>query len=381
MTEDWDKYEKGKQYNNSLSPNYYATVDTNIDFFTGNQWKNVQSNGQPTPVFNIIKRCITFFVASIMSSKTTIQFEPLIYADEIEGQELDESITEHKHASEIATAEVKNLFEKFKMDDKFRKALFKSAIYGDVAGHFWWEKSKKPYGGNGKFKDIKGEICFELIDGTQIYLGNANNPEISNDTQPYIIISGRDTVENLKIEAKSYQNDKKNKAKDTNIDGITTDSINQDQAGDMGKIEIKGDKYGKATYIIIYTYDTDTETIHVSKCTENVYMYKDIDTELTRYPVAWMNWEEQANTYHGRAISTGIIPNQIFINKMFAMVMYHLMNSAFPKVIYNADKVSPWTNEIAGAIGVKDLAQNEGIGNVAQYLNPAQMSGDIIRVI
>ena len=40
-TDTWELYELGKQYNNSLSPSYYNLVDTNIEFFVGNQWKGL----------------------------------------------------------------------------------------------------------------------------------------------------------------------------------------------------------------------------------------------------------------------------------------------------------------------------------------------------
>ena len=40
-TRAWELYEKGRQYNNSLVPNQYRLVNTNIEFFAGNQWINV----------------------------------------------------------------------------------------------------------------------------------------------------------------------------------------------------------------------------------------------------------------------------------------------------------------------------------------------------
>ena len=37
-TEAWRHYEDGRLYNNRLVPNQYRLVDTNIEFFAGNQW-------------------------------------------------------------------------------------------------------------------------------------------------------------------------------------------------------------------------------------------------------------------------------------------------------------------------------------------------------
>lgn len=360
-TKDWQKYENGKKYNNSLKPNYYVQVDTNIAFYNGDQWRNVRANGMPTPVFNIIKRVIQFFVASLTASKIKIQYEPLAYSQE------DENLNDDMYSSSIATAEVENLFDKFKMDNKIRDACFDAAIMGDVAAHMYFDTTKKPYGG--AFGDVEGEICFELVDGSSIYFGNANNPNVEN--QPYIIIQGRDIAKNLEEEARRYENKVKvQKDNDTNY-----------QAGDMSKIEVESDDFGKATYIIIYTKDKETGTIKVSKCTESVYMYENIDTGLTHYPIAWLVWENQKSQYHGRGVCSDIVPNQIFINRMFAMVMYHLMMSAFPKAVYDADKVSAWTNEIGAAIPLRNLAPGENIRNVAGYLEPGNMSAQIVQAI
>jgi hypothetical protein len=362
QTKDWKLYEAGKKYNNSLKPNYFDTVDANLAFFQGDQWRNLEAENMPKPVFNIIKRVITFFVASLTSSKTKIHFEPLTHSETEE---------DPMNPSEFANAQVNNLFEKFKMDFKIKDTLFDAAVTGDGCAHFYFDMQNKPYGN--AFADIKGEICMELVDGTNVFFGNANNARV--DIQPYIIISGRDTVDNLREEAKRY------KQQQQEIDGIKEDKDFNEQAGDSAKIEVDADGYGKALYIIVYRKDKKSGTIKASKSVENAYIYKDIDTGLTQYPVAWMNWEKQKNQYHGRALSTGMLPNQIFINRMFAMVMYHLMMTAFPKAVYNADVIDGWTNEIGTAIGVTGMGPDSNIRNIAGYLEPGNMSGQIIQTI
>jgi hypothetical protein len=235
---------------------------------------------------------------------------------------------------------------------------------------------------------IEGEICLELVDGTNVFLGNANNPNM--DAQPYVIIAGRDMVQNLREEAKQF------KQNDQEVNSIQSDKNYNEQASDNGKIEVDADEYGKAQYIIVYrkkkiqkevvddfgnkTMET-TYTITASKSVETAYIYKDVDTGLQYYPVAWGNWERQKNTYHGRALATGLLPNQIFINRMFAMVMYHLMMTAFPKAVYNADLIDVWDNEIGSAIGVSGMDTSANIRNIAGYLEPGNMSNQIIQTI
>lgn len=367
QTRDWKLYEAGKKYNNNLEPNYYDTVTANLEFFAGNQWRNLNVDKLPQPVFNIIKRVVTFQVASLTSSKSKLHFEPLAHT-ELEGDVMN--------PANVAKAQVANLFEKFKMDFKIKEALFDAAITGDACAHFYFDMTKKPYGKASG--DIKGEISMELVDGSNVFFGNANNNKVEG--QPYIIISGRDMVSNLKEEAKRRQTDQ------NEINNIQSDKKFEEQASDAGKIEVEelqidGDSTGKALYIIVYRKDRKTGTIKVSKSVENAYIYKDIDTELETYPIAWMNWEKQKNQYHGRAMVTGILPNQIFINRMFAMVMYHLMMTAFPKAVYNGDLLSGWNNEIGSAIPIYGMGPSENIRNVAGYLEPGNMSGQIIQAI
>ena len=420
-TRAWELYEKGRQYNNSLVPNQYRLVNTNIEFFAGNQWINVPMTPAmsrlPKPVFNIIKRVASLFVASLTSSGTTIHFEPLSYYDG-ENQKDPEN-----NAAEYATAEVENLLEKFKFEYKIREALFDGAQTGDYAAHFWWDADALPYGG--AFGAHRGEIQMELVDGINIMFGNPNDSRV--ETQPYILVIGRDTVENLRAEAKRH------KAKEA--DGaFQPDAEYNEQAGSGGKVEITSDDgTGKALYVYLYTKVTTEETVmdentgepmqepvvdkegnpeyqrdakgnlilgedmqpipktkdmkrmvttvHVTKATRTAVIFEDVDTGLSRYPIAWANWEKQKNQYHGRALTTGLIPNQIFINSMFAMAMRHLQLLGFPKTVYNADLIGNWSNEIGQAIGVRGLQPGQSISQVAYNLQPADMSNQILTVI
>ncbi|KIL35862.1 hypothetical protein SD71_10745 [Cohnella kolymensis] len=361
-TKDWDLYEAGKRYNNRLTPNYYDTVDANLAFFQGDQWRNLPDTNMPKPVFNIIKRVITFFVASMTTSNIKIHYKPLGYGNDLPMMEGIDPI-------EVANEQTKTLLEKFKMEYKQREALFDSAITGDACAHFYFDIEKRAYNGG---QDVQGEICMEMVDGSNVFFGNANNSRI--DKQPYIIVSGRDMVESLRDEAKRY------KSKEQNGE-ITSDVDYGEQLGEAGRIEVEADDYGKAQYIIVYRYDKKTKTIKASKSVKTAYIYKDIDTELSHYPVAWLNWEKQKNQYHGRALCTGMLPNQIFINRMFAMVMYHLMMTAFPKAVYNADIIENWSNGIGDAIPVTGIGHEANIKNIAGYLEPGNMSNQIIQAI
>ena len=378
----WLRYEEGRNYNNALTPNQYALVETNTEFFAGNQWLNLPNTpamrGLPKPTFNILKRVASLFIASLTSSGVTIRFEPLAYYDATglvpnPAQMLEGGGAERfgPGATQVANAEVANLLEKFQFDYRVREALFDGAQTGDYCAHFYYDPNAVPYGG--AFGDHRGEICMELVDGINVMFGNPSDRNVQK--QPYILLVGRDTVENLKWEAKQHGN---------RGDGIAPDGETEWFPGAGGKTELSWDEEaGKALYVLMYTKQMKDGqmTIHATKATRNCVIYEDVDTGLSLYPIAWGNWERQKNQYHGRALVTGLIPNQIFINTMFATAMRHMQLMAFPRTVYNADLISQWSNEVGQAIAVHGLQPGQGVTQVASTIQPAEMSNQIFTLI
>lgn len=237
-TKAWELYEQGRRYNNSLVPNQYRLVNTNIDFFAGNQWRNIPQTEAmarlPKPVFNIIKRVTSLFVASLTSARFKLQFFPL---SDYAGGNVREP---EENAAAFATAEVENLLEKFKMEYRVREALYDGAQTGDYCAHFWWDPDAAPYGGA---EGHRGEIQMELVDGINVMFGNPNDARV--EQQPYILLLGRAPVEQLREEMRRW------KAKGE----IYADRELEEQAGIGGKTELEGsgEEDGKALYVYLYT--------------------------------------------------------------------------------------------------------------------------------
>lgn len=342
--------------------NYYDVIDTNIAFASGDQWRNVVADGLPKPVFNIIKRVKQFKIASLKADNISISIQPMEYRPQTNDLRMQQKVKD----TDLANAEIKNVLENIKFDAKSRTLLADGFDTGDWCMHFYFDLDEQPF--KKTMPNVKGLIKAEIIDSTNVIFGNPNTRQV--EKQPYIILVGRDLVSNLKEEAK------KNGSKD--IDLIKGDSETEYQMGDNGKVENDAKGYEKALYIIKY-YKKDGK-IYANKSVRGTYIYKEKDTEFSYYPVCFNNWEEVKGSYHGRSETTGIIPNQIAINKMFAMVIYHLMLTAFPTGVYDADRIEGWTNEIGAQIPVTNL-NGESIRNVAGYLEPATMSTQIINAI
>jgi hypothetical protein len=140
----------------------------------------------------------------------------------------------------------------------------------------------------------------------------------------------------------------KDKAKDNSVpnwEEITGDTDDRYQAPE----NITTDK---VTVLLKLWRDKKTKTIHAIETTRQTVIREEWDTGLTLYPVTWLNWDYIQDNYHGQSMITGLIPNQIFINKLFAMTMISLMTTAYPKILYDGTRIAKWDNGVGKAIKV-----------------------------
>jgi hypothetical protein len=364
----WKKYESGVSYNSSFKDgkDWYQAVKVWNHFYNGDQWVGVDGADKlPKPVFNYIKRIGDFQIASLTSSDIAVNIEPLEFVPHTQAN-MNELFD-----SDFVNAEIKNLLEKLNFRVLKKDALRKACITGDMCAHIMFNPTRKPY--RGFAPEVKGEIEVELVDATNVIFGNANEHRV--DKQPWIVLTGRDTVANLKREAEMM------KAKGQ-VEDIRKDDDTEFLLTDYAKTEITGDEDGKAKYIYFYEKEIkgDEEKIYVTKCTKEAIIYEKVETGYTRYPVAFGNWYKQDNTYHGRGLVEGMCPAQISLNKLAAMCIYYQMMTAFSPVVYDGDMIDEWTNEIGTAYEVKNL-NGRSLNDVAMYLTPANMSSSIVSVM
>jgi hypothetical protein len=345
-TQEWNEYQIGLDYNNKIS--LYATTELNWNMYNGKQWIGVATNGLPKWTFNICKSSINYFIAFICSQKVKLAYS----AENIPDEPTDPQDMQVKEFVSLLSNMADMKWEKDKMDSKLRNLMLDGANTGDFAAYVYWDPKKK----TGQLE--KGDFCTEVVDGINVMFGNPNNREV--EPQPYILILGREMVSVLKKEAKE------NKISQDLIDSITSDSDTQYQSGANGKVELdnKGDS-GKCNYIIKFWKKNDT--VFWNKSTRYCPIRKDIDLGISRYPIAWGNWDTIKNSYHGMAAIEGIIDNQISINQLFAMVSYWMKMAAFGKVIYDKSRITSWSNKLGEAIGadgdIRDIVQQLQAGN------------------
>ena len=348
FTEEWQKYEKGKEYNRSIG--LYGEVDTNERFYRGDQWVGVASSGLPTPVFNFYRRVIDYYVSALSASAVTMSYA---YASPVPRLTPEQQNRVNGVLQKITAFR----WEKLKMDRLLTDSLFDAAITGDAFAYTYWDPSVRtgqPY--TGDFRTV-------LTDNTNVFFGNPNSRAVQS--QPYIIISMREPVCDLRAEAEKNGIDKER------IALIVPDSDTEYFSGDMAEKELENTK----CVSLIYLWKEDGR-VHYRKSVRGTVITDDTDTGLSLYPVAYYSWSKVKNSWHGRAVGTGMVDNQIFINKAYAMVMKHMMDTAFSKVVYDSTVIDEWTNRVGEAIAV-----NGPVENVARVLSGGSMQSGMLDVI
>lgn len=301
----------------------------------------MQSNGLPTPVFNFLKRVVLFQVATITSDNMAIQASGLPSTNGMTRKELEKT-------AEIINDQLKAIWERNRIVGKAREFMRNAAVAGDGCMYVYWDNSVK----NGQ--PSPGEIAVEVIANTRVHFGNPNDREVQ--TQPYIIIARRMLPED--VEWMAEQNGKK-------ISDMEPDS-------DSFQNEYDGYANDKVTLLTMFWRDRETGKIWSCECTEKDMVRDPYDTDLELYPLVWLNWDYKTDCYHGQAMITGLIPNQTFINKIFAMAGVSMMTTAFPKIVYDKNKIKNWDGTVGAAVGVTG-----DVTSVATVLNPAAMNPQI----
>lgn len=340
----WKLYEKGKDFNDRI--NLDETVKSNENFFIGKQWEGVQANGLPQPVFNILKRVTGFIVASMTTDNLKANVTPL--ANTPKTGDLVEP-------ARIVNEECDALMEINRIPALVREFCRNAAVDGDGCIFTYWDPNVDCGGG------IRGAVKSEVVENTRVFFGNPNDRDVQS--QPWIIIASREAVRTVKKRAKE------NKSKNWQVIQPDTEDAN---AVDSAKFTDD-----KVTVLLTLWRSEEDGTIWAYESVKDCEVRKPWSLGIRLYPIVWLNWDFITDCYHGQAMITGLIPNQIFINKAWAMSMLSIMRNAWPKVVYDKTRVARWDNRVGGAIGI-----NGGdVNSVAKIIDPAAIDPQIAQFI
>lgn len=343
----WRQFEAGREYDRRIG--LYENYTQCERFYRGDQWKSVASGPLPTPVFNYIRRITDFLVSQVASTNVDIIFSdenlPFI-SDGHHRERISEAVSLlNRHAA--------FRWEKCRLDRLIRTALLDAALSGDGVFFTYWDPTVRTG------QAYTGDFVTVTLDATNIFVANVNSADIQS--QEYVIISGRESVSKLRAEAIAGGASREQAEK------IRPDGDLHYGAGDCAMYENPDVSCEKATYIIKFTRD-ENGYVQFEKSTRDCIVRRTV-TGLRLYPIAMFNWLPTKNSYHGTSPITQLIQNQKYINKAYALMMKHMIDSAFSKVVYDKTRIPEWTNEVGQAIGVV----GGDLSGVAATLSPGEM--------
>jgi hypothetical protein len=251
-------------------------------------------------------------------------------------------------------------WESCHMDRLVYRLLLDAALSGDGVLYCTWER-----GADGK----AGDVRTVRWDTCELYAADMNRPDIQS--QEYVILAGRERVRSLRREAL-----------EAGISSETVSRIRSDAAMSADAIgrsypELEDEEQAKAT--VLLKFWKENGEVWLEKSTAEVVIRR-VKTGLRLYPVAYFNWMPTHGSFHGTSPVSGMIANQRFINRAYAMVMKHMTDTAFSKVVYDKSRIPEWTNEVGEAIA----AVGGDLGGAVQVVGVGEMQdgyADLIKSV
>ena len=340
----WKLYEKGQEFNQSIRLD--DTVKANENFYIGKQWEGIEAKGLPTTQVNYLKRVVGFTTATVTTDNITVNASPLAAAPN------PDSLIEPVR---IVNDEFVALAERNRVPSMLRVFTRDAAVDGDGCTYTYWDSSAKNRYGR------KGEIRTEIIENTRVFFGNPNDRQVQ--TQPFIQIVSREITRRVK-----------KKARQNGVDNWERIQSDTDATMQTDAAKLTDDK---TTVILTLWKDEDSGEVWAYESCKDCTVREPWNLGIHLYPVTWLNWDNVKDCYHGQAMITGLLPNQISVNKMWAMSVLHGIKETFPKIVYNKTLVSKWDNRVGSAIGIA----GGDINNVAKVIEGAPLNPMISNLI
>ena len=342
----FQEYQKGVDYKSRIG--LYETVQQNENFYLGKQWEGVNAPDLDKPVFNVLGRVLSYFLSTIVSDDVAAQVS-LFDGKPDEGEQI---------ALDVVSQQFDQIMEQDSTKAKNRLIVRNAAVDGDGYLYTWFDPSEKTG------QEAQGRIKTEIIENTNLYFGNTQRADIQS--QPWVVVASRLLLDTARRLAPNEQ---------------TAAAIVPD--GDDRPEREEEDEERVTVLTKFWKVQSDGEArVYCTRCTKTAVLKAPFDTGLTLYPLAGMSWQSVKDSCHGRAAISGLIPNQIFINKLMAMCMEHAKRMAFPKIVYSrAAFPNGWDNRVGVAVAANRNLTDAVTAKTASVDMPAQVMTLIDKVI
>ncbi|MDY4191311.1 MAG: hypothetical protein SOX72_03735 [Oscillospiraceae bacterium] len=351
-TKTWQEYEEGLAYQRETGlsrklPEYER-------FKQGDQWPapSKRTANLPRPVFNIVNFFIRTKRANVLNQTIKMIYSPTEQGD--------------RHAVQGAqdfTDFAAVLWNELDQDELNENFVDDCATGGTGILHYYWDSSVK----GGMSLRYKGAVRGETIDPLNIFFGNPQETRLQK--QPYLIISGRESVKALREEAKLHG------AGRETIETIEPDGAAAEEGYDAAQKELLGAK--KAT--VLTRYCRRNGQVYFSRATRTAVLTPETPLTprgakcpITLYPLAVMSWEKRKKSIFGTGEAESLLPNQKAINFNIAMMLLSVQQTAWPKIL---TKLGALQQQITNTPGEQLTDHYGGGGDGIKYMQPPSFPG------
>ena len=392
----FSEYKKGNEYKASIGEKgIFEQSKINERFYVGDQWYGAQcGNDRPLVRRNIIKRIADYKLSAITAAPIAVNYS----ADGVpDNSSLENQVNEYREGlkngedfvAETDDAEIsvitsilsdyfKTTAERVKFDSKKEVLLRNAYISGTGIAYTYWDADINTglYVDKARNVPIKGDIAFEILDVENVIFGDPNCEDVQK--QPFIIISQRADVEDIKREAR------RNRISADDIENIKPDGADsyETNVGTRGEQEPEDSK--RVTVLTKFYKEWNNEgtgfkVMCVRMC-EKSYVRKPWDTGLTLYPFAKMCWQNRKSSAYGDSEITYQIPNQIALNRATSSGIWALMKTGMPLTVVNGDTITePLTNNPGEIVKVYGTA--EDVAGAVRHVNPPVFGNQLLGML
>ena len=387
----FDEFKAGNDYKAGIGDKgIFEQSKINERFYVGDQWFGVQAgNDRPLVRRNIIKRIGEYKISNIGAAPVAVNFSADGVPDTVDFEKDKSTVNDMLVSGEdpfvgvgapepvevsVIMAALTDYFavssERLKFSELCEEALKNAFISGTAFMYQYWDSDIMTglYADKSQKSPIKGDVACEVLNVENVNLGDPNNFDIQS--QPYIIISQRKSLAEVKREAKRFHQN----TEDIKEDKADTYSVN---AGDRGDSELEGSKRVTVLTKFWKEYDKDGGTfkIYAIRVTENAVIRPKWDLKITLYPISKFCWERRKSCAYGDSEVTYLIPNQIAINRALTASVWATMNAGMPKLAINTTAYNgPITNDPGQVLRLNQIGDIP-IDQVVKYLQPPAFAG------
>ena len=341
----WRLYEKGRNYHRQTG--IYVDTDRNYRMYNGNQWEGAKLGDVEPVQKNFIKPIVKYKVSVIHDNLYAINYSSQNY-------ESMEFQRESGRYCDMLNRYAARVWEKDKLDFKGRRITKDAAINDEGIIYV-------------NFDEEKMMPVNEIVKKNDIYYGNENDDEIQS--QPYILLRKRLPVVNAIELALSLG------MSESMTPFIIGDNDTFEESGEAAKLELDN------MVTVVYKMFKKDGTVHFSVATRWCDIAEEVDTGLSLYPIAHLNWEEKEGSARGEGEVRYLIPNQIEVNRTEVRRVLTVKYQAYPQKVVDISKISNPNalNTVGGTIRTNG-APVDDVHKIVGTIPPAQMSPDVVKL-